>query len=664
MPLADENHRAPLLWVLAPYIGGLVIGACGAGVAQPLVVVLAAFLGFAALAVSQPRLPERLQVAWAPLIALAATLGGIVHMQHALDPAGAAARWEGMPEREARLHVEVTRLFATAEDDPRQLCLGRIVHAPAPLEDLLGQRVCFNLYADSSPETARVRTARVELQGILRRLDPRTVEPGGFEEFLVRSGVGFVYERARFISVVREPTAIALFLHRASQRFETILRHGLPPDHPATSVYVAMFLGRKSELSDAQKESYLRSGTMHLFAISGLHIAIIAYCLKDVLTVLRLRPGASTVLGLAALWVFVEATGGTPSARRAFLMVAFVWAGGSLRRPANPLASLVASALLVLVADPLALLSASFQLSYAVVAALLLYGLPLRTRWHAWWTRLTGWGELPPAALRGWQRLVDGTTRSVLTGAAISFAATLVSTPLSLDYFGLASPGAVLSNLVLMPISMGAIAAAFASLACGLPGAMPLSIVFNHAGALILVIVDFGAHACSLLPGMFFRGGFAAAWMAPAVVLTLLALLVAGYSWGWTRFPGRCWTPVIVAVALLVFLVTPESDPQQSTPMKSAYELAMERLRQSDPGSGPELTVEQKEKLAEIDRVYRGRLAEREIFLQRRLADAEAAGQADELDRIRQEIASERARLEEECEAEKDKIRHAAGGAS
>ena len=48
--------------------------------------------------------------------------------------------------------------------------------------------------------------------------------------------------------------------------------------------------------------------------------------------------------------------------------------------------------------------------------------------------------------------------------------------------------------------------------------------------------------------------------------------------------------------------------------MKSAYELAMERLAKSDPSAGP-LTAGQKAQLAEIDRVYKGKWAEREIFL-------------------------------------------------
>jgi len=91
--------------------------------------------------------------------------------------------------------------------------------------------------------------------------------------------------------------------------------------------------------------------------------------------------------------------------------------------------------------------------------------------------------------------------------------------------------------------------------------------------------------------------------------------------------------------------------------MKSAYELAMERLAKSDPDAAKPLSAEQKNRLAELDKVYQGKIAEREIFLRQKLDAALADGNADEADQIRQQIASERARLEEDREAEKDAVR-------
>lgn len=90
--------------------------------------------------------------------------------------------------------------------------------------------------------------------------------------------------------------------------------------------------------------------------------------------------------------------------------------------------------------------------------------------------------------------------------------------------------------------------------------------------------------------------------------------------------------------------------------MKSAYELAMERLAKSDPSTAS-LTAEQKGRLAEIDRVYQGKIAEREIFLKQQLQAALRAQNLEEADKVRKQIASEKARLEEEREDEKERVR-------
>ena len=95
--------------------------------------------------------------------------------------------------------------------------------------------------------------------------------------------------------------------------------------------------------------------------------------------------------------------------------------------------------------------------------------------------------------------------------------------------------------------------------------------------------------------------------------------------------------------------------------MKSAYELAMERLAKSNPDTSRPLTPEKKARLAEIDRVYRGRLAEREIFLRQQLERALSAQNAEEVGKIGKQLASEKARLEEECDAEKQAVRDARG---
>ena len=91
--------------------------------------------------------------------------------------------------------------------------------------------------------------------------------------------------------------------------------------------------------------------------------------------------------------------------------------------------------------------------------------------------------------------------------------------------------------------------------------------------------------------------------------------------------------------------------------MKSAYELAMERLKASDPDSVTTLTEKQKKELAEIDRRFKAKIAEKEIFLKTQLQEALAAGQHEDAEQIEQQLRNEKARLKEESEDAREKVR-------
>lgn len=92
--------------------------------------------------------------------------------------------------------------------------------------------------------------------------------------------------------------------------------------------------------------------------------------------------------------------------------------------------------------------------------------------------------------------------------------------------------------------------------------------------------------------------------------------------------------------------------------MKSAYELAMERLEREDPDSAKTLSGEQKARLDELNGAFKAKIAEREVFLRGKIETARAKGDRDEVESLERELRAEKARLEEECEAEKEKVRN------
>jgi hypothetical protein len=90
--------------------------------------------------------------------------------------------------------------------------------------------------------------------------------------------------------------------------------------------------------------------------------------------------------------------------------------------------------------------------------------------------------------------------------------------------------------------------------------------------------------------------------------------------------------------------------------MKSAYELAMERLAKTEPAARP-LSAAQKARLADLDLVYKGKWAERELFLKEQLEKALSSGEAEAADQVRLQLAREKSRLEDERDEAKDRVR-------
>jgi hypothetical protein len=89
--------------------------------------------------------------------------------------------------------------------------------------------------------------------------------------------------------------------------------------------------------------------------------------------------------------------------------------------------------------------------------------------------------------------------------------------------------------------------------------------------------------------------------------------------------------------------------------MKSAYELAMERLEKASPSIS--LTDGQKKEIAQLDSVYRAKIAEREVFLKDQIRKVQISGNLEEMQLLEKQLASEIRRLQEECEAKKEKLR-------
>ena len=533
------RHRAPVLWLLLPFMGGVLAGKIVA-FAWPVGWLLGGAVACAGLALGVARRTE----AWAAALGIAVFLSGVAAYE--LRRAR-LAEWDSLPPREASLTLRIERTFAAPDDGRKISGLARIVNADTHLRDLLGQRLYFSL--SKKPEEAPpVRSSEISVVGLLETL-PRSAPIATFDGFLTASGLNFRLTRGRVHAVVKPAGAYAQFCERTRDRFGAILSRGLEKQPVLAGVLRAMLLGQKHELTDGQTAQFLQSGTMHLFAISGLHIMVIAVALHGALALLGLPRAIQCAIGLVALWLYVDITGGTPSAVRAFLMIALTHTALVLRLPVNPVATLSLAALVSVVLDPMQLFSASFQMSYGIVAAIVLLGLPLTERW----TEKAGiFRDLPKATWSWHHRARDRVWRGLLGAFAIGLSTTLVSTVCGVVFFQLFTPGGLLANLVLIPVSSAVILSGFLSLLCGLIGLTPLCVLFNHGAALVLAFMELCIAWLLKIPGMFWTMQFDTAWAGFTVLGLLMAALLHGYARQWESRRGGFWPPFVLTVLALV----------------------------------------------------------------------------------------------------------------
>jgi ComEC/Rec2-related protein len=301
---------------------------------------------------------------------------------------------------------------------------------------------------------------------------------------------------------------------------------GLPVEDEPLRLLWAMTLGWKTALTGEVSLPFMRSGTMHIFAISGLHIALIAGILVALLRVLRVTRGWCGWVVIPLIWCYTGVTGWQPSAIRSSLMMSVVILGWSLHRPWNLLNSLAAAALIILLGDPQQLFQASFQLSFFVVLSLALFA-PIFERLTRGWLQPD---PLLPAQLRPrWQRALRTSGYWLAGNFSISLAAWVGSLPLIAYYFHLLTPASLIANLLVVPLSGFALMANLGSLAVGwaLPGVAEL---FNHAAWFFMALMIYLSEACAALPGGWFRVGVPTALDFVCYYAVVISVL-AGWLW-------------------------------------------------------------------------------------------------------------------------------------
>ncbi|HEY5469047.1 MAG TPA: ComEC/Rec2 family competence protein [Bacteroidales bacterium] len=134
------------------------------------------------------------------------------------------------------------------------------------------------------------------------------------------------------------------------------------------ALVAAITLGQKRMLDPEQKLNFMKAGVMHIMAVSGLHAIILSLFVLNLLFFMKRRFNILRItITILILWSFAFVTGLTPSVLRATLMFSFLQAGKLMKRPANGINSVLASAFFLIVIKPSVIFDAGFLLSYSAV---------------------------------------------------------------------------------------------------------------------------------------------------------------------------------------------------------------------------------------------------------------------------------------------------------
>lgn len=344
---------------------------------------------------------------------------------------------ENFPAREVTLFIKIDHVKDLRDKHHRYSGYGTIKSEPNTFNKIEEHKLFFLL----SSETKLEPTYIIQAKGVLRK---HTQSGSGFDDYLQKKGITLKLTQGKVLSLVKEASLFTRFTSMLRSKLETILERNFIESEagPLTSIYSGMLLGNKSTLDEDQKIAFQKTGSLHLFAISGLHVGIIAATLAYILSLLRLSTLLQAFLGLGLLLAYVLITGAAPSSIRAFIMVAFYWGASAVSRKRCPFSALANSALFVLLYSPAQLWNIGFQLSYIVVASILLYGLPLSETSFRFVEKTLTW----PAWIKKFIHFL-------LSLLWVSLAANLASLPLSLMYFNNYAPGAIFLSMILVPLA-------------------------------------------------------------------------------------------------------------------------------------------------------------------------------------------------------------------
>lgn len=281
--------------------------------------------------------------------------------------------------------------------------------------------------------------------------------PGEFDraDWMERMGMAAELDARRAVDAHLETPGHAALAARFRHGFLTAILHGLDADSQAAQVISAMVVGQRPADAEETLTAFRNSGTLHVFSVSGLHVAMVGGIGWFCLGWCGVSRRHAVMVLLPLMFGYAWITGNGPPAVRSAWMAALFLGAFVFRRKPDLLNSLGAVLLVGLLWDGRLLFQTGVQLSYGVVAAIAV-GMGPASRLFTWISEKQLY--LPDRERSRLRKRWDDARARLATSLSVSLAAAVGSTPLTMWHFGLVTPISLLANLVLLPLVFGILA--------------------------------------------------------------------------------------------------------------------------------------------------------------------------------------------------------------
>ena len=275
-------------------------------------------------------------------------------------------------------------------------------------------------------------------------------------------------------------------------------------------------LGIRGGIPDSVEDAFIKTGTMHILAVSGLHVGVVAMVILGLLSLFRCPRNLKYFLAILGICAFAVFTGSRASTVRAAIMGSFVLFSLSLERKPDILIALAFSAFLITFFQPGQLFDAGFILSYTAVLSII-YITPLTDTLFG--VKPRSFREKRPETVKRWFLKPISLSVAVWTGMI----------PVIAYYFRIISPSVIIANLVAIPALFLIVVSGFGLILSGsiaflAPASLLLSGLMNTAIPLFIGILE----AFSRVPGSYVRVPSPSWWVIAVYYVSLIAVIASG----------------------------------------------------------------------------------------------------------------------------------------